>query len=258
MVMLAHTASLSRLPMTYRLTFLILYLALGGCDFFGGEEGGSFTVTGTVIDAETGAPLAGIGVTLDDGQSPISWSRTSGAGPVPYEPGPRASFVVEEATTGPDGRFRLEHSSERLSGYSLRINDGPYDDRYTTSGDNFYPDAGDVLDYGEIPISRHRTTIATGTVVLTGTGEPLDSVRVAVEELIPYQGYYQATATTMTDAGGAFLVRFERAVADTTYRVHINAPWSRDPPTPYTDRAFDIVAGDTLDLGVIELSHVGD
>lgn len=236
----------------------LLCLFLGGCDLFADDEGGSFEVVGTVVDAETGAPLAGIGVTLDDGESPISWSRESSGSLVPFESDTGASFVVEETTTGADGRFRLEHSSDRLSGYSLRVNDGPYDDRYTTNGDNFYPDDGDVLDYEMIPISRHRTTIAAGTVVLAGTGDPLDSVRVAIEEFIPYGGYYQATATTITDPEGAFLVRFDRAIADTTYRVLVNAPWYRDPPTPYTDRAFGTTAGDTLDLGVVELSLNGD
>lgn len=102
------------LTMLYRIFLLLLGLLITGCDLFGNDEGGSFEVQGIVVDAETGAPLSGIGVSLDDGGSPISWSRPSGSGPVPYESGPGASFVVDEATTGADGRFRLGHSSERL------------------------------------------------------------------------------------------------------------------------------------------------
>lgn len=222
------------------LSILAALLLLAGCDLFADDEGGSFEVVGTVVDAETGAPLSGIGVTLRD---------------------PSFSYVHPirtQMTTGANGRFRLAYSSGRLSGYTLNVNDGPYNDSYTAYRDSFYPDPGDVLDYGEIPISRHRTIEVTGTVVLDETGEPIDGLRVAIESYSPSSGYFTSVANTTTDGEGTFLVRFERAISGITYRVLVNAPWYRDPPTPYTDRTFDVEAGETLELGVIELSHVGD
>ncbi len=90
--------------------------------------------------------------------------------------------------------------------------------------------------------------------MLDETGEPIDSLRVEIEEFVPYYGTFWPAETGLTEADGSFTLRFRRALPNVIYRVLVNAPWCHDPPTPYTDRTFDVAAGDTLALGTVSLS----
>ncbi len=92
---------------------------LAACDLFAGSDGGPLTVSGRVVLAETGEPLAGVGITF----------TTAGI----------VQVLVDSARTDADGRFSLRHDSTRPRGtatsgtcYAVTVNDGPYDSRYTT------------------------------------------------------------------------------------------------------------------------------
>src|SRR5690606_26243206 len=101
---------------TMLVVLLAALLAAGGCDLFMHRE---TTVSGVVVDAETGNPLEGIGVTLRIG--------TAASG---YYP------VVAADTTSGQGTFRLRYDTEGRSSYPIfEVNITPYNPSYSTFSD---------------------------------------------------------------------------------------------------------------------------
>ena len=118
----------------YSIIFMLPLLVLGGCDLLMGEDDGTIVVTGTVVLAETGEPLAGLGVSLTRSLN-----------------GPGA-FLEETAWTGPDGRFRLRHEARSTGlAFTLTVNDEPYDNRYTLVRSRLR--SGDDLALGTVRLS---------------------------------------------------------------------------------------------------------
>jgi hypothetical protein len=120
------------LPVTLALAALLL---LSGCDFFGGEEDTTIRATGTVIFAETGEPIGGLGVVF---------RRAGGVG--------SSIFVRARTTTAADGSFELVHDGGEGAAYVFRINDDPYDGRYSTFSRPIR--AGETEDFGVIELPR--------------------------------------------------------------------------------------------------------
>ena len=92
-------------------------MSLGGCDLLGREDT-TIVATGRVVLAETGAPIQGLGVALEYG----------------------AGYFLAAATrTAPDGTFRIEYDpgEDDRSVHALKINDEPYDGRYTVERTSF-------------------------------------------------------------------------------------------------------------------------
>jgi len=105
------------------------------------------------------------------------------------------------------------------------------------------------------------TTIrAFGTVVLEGTGEPIENLGVAIVAVPPSFGGAVAVAETRTDAEGHFDLRYEvpqspGASVGYSYSVRINdVPYDGRYATAggYTE------PGETIDFGVVELSRIED
>lgn len=103
-----------------RFSFVVATLALtfSGCGLFGSEDGCLIEATGRVVLAETGEPIAGLGVSL----------RSAGI----------VGVTEDTDRTDSEGRFALRHDTTRPSGravtttgYTLTVNDEPYDDSYT-------------------------------------------------------------------------------------------------------------------------------
>ena len=93
--------------MTCRVLLLLAVALASGCDLLGREP--VIDISGTVMDASLGQPLAGLGVSLRTG----GWAGGSAAA---------------RATTDAAGRFHL-----RAVGYEylqFEVNDEPYDGRY--------------------------------------------------------------------------------------------------------------------------------
>jgi hypothetical protein len=119
--------------MIYRTLPLLLCLLLAGCDLFGDDPDTTIRATGTVVFAETGEPIGGLGVVF----------RLAG--------GVGASIVVRaRTTTAADGSFELIHDGGEGASYTLVINDDPYDERYSTSGAEMF--AGEEKDFGVVEL----------------------------------------------------------------------------------------------------------
>lgn len=114
--------------------FLALLL-LTGCELFGSEPDTRVVATGTVVFAETGEPIEGLGVVL---------RATGGYG--------SAVFIRARTTTAPDGSFELTFEAPEWGAYTFRVNDDPYNDDYATFSDPIR--AGESKDYGVIELPR--------------------------------------------------------------------------------------------------------
>jgi hypothetical protein len=112
---------------------LAAVLLLSGCDLFSGEEDTTIRATGTVVFAEIGEPIEGLGVVL----------RASGG----FGAG---VFIRARTTTAADGTFELVYEGSEGAGYTLVVNDDPYDERFSTSGGPMF--AGEEKDFGVIEL----------------------------------------------------------------------------------------------------------
>ena len=116
--------------------FLTLLL-LGGCDLFSGEEDGTIVITGTVVSAETGNPIEGLGISLDKG------------GPNFIRP------LVATTRTDDDGTFRIVYDATgSRSTHLLTINDEPYDARFRVRGISFV--RGEQRDLGVVELEENE------------------------------------------------------------------------------------------------------
>jgi hypothetical protein len=116
--------------------------------------------------------------------------------------------------------------------------------------------AGLVLLGGCDLFSEEDTTIrATGTVVLTESGEFIEGLNVILIEDASGIGGYKTVKTTTTDASGRFALNYDDVVEQWGYNIRINAePYDSD----YTSRLVVVQPGETRDLGVIELERTED
>ena len=119
----------------------IALFALAGCDLLAsGPNHDPITVSGTVVFAETGAPLADISATIifiASSAETLATTNTDAAGrfSVTYDPPEQTGAVTR-------------------GGYAFEINTNPYDGRYTTAGDNnMYP--GTTRDLGSVTLTRN-------------------------------------------------------------------------------------------------------
>lgn len=124
--------NLSRIALGFAVVAL-----LSGCDLFSKEDT-RILLSGTVVLAETGEPLPGLGVTL---------RSTGGFG--------SSVFIQAKTQTGADGAFRLDVDAEEGAAFSFNLNDDPYDGRYTAFGEPVR--AGKQTDYGVIELRRATT-----------------------------------------------------------------------------------------------------
>ena len=119
----------------------IALLALAGCDLLAsGPNHDPITVSGTVVFAETGAPLAGISATIIFvalGAETLATTRTDAAGrfSVSYDPPERSG-------------------AQPRGGDSFEINSYPYDSRYTVSRTGRL-NPGTTRDLGTVVLSRN-------------------------------------------------------------------------------------------------------
>ena len=99
-------------PTFWTLALLLLTAVAAGCELFDSESG-TVVITGRVVLASTGEPIAGLGVSLRGG---------GGVNPV------RAV-----TRTGDDGSFTFNYDhGETNFPFLLTVNDEPYDSRYFT------------------------------------------------------------------------------------------------------------------------------
>ncbi len=104
---------------------LLAAASLSGCNLLTGEDDPAIRAEGTVVLAETGEPVRGLGVAIV--RVPPSWG---------------GSEAVETVRTDAEGRFALSYEVELPSrsssgvnyAYSVIINTAPYDSRYSKSG----------------------------------------------------------------------------------------------------------------------------
>ena len=92
--------------------FLTLLL-LTGCELFESESDTTVIATGTVVLAETGEPIEGLGVVF---------RATGGFG--------SSAIIRARTTTAEDGSFELTFGGSEGGYYNLVVNDDPYDSRY--------------------------------------------------------------------------------------------------------------------------------
>ncbi len=119
-------------------------LYLGGCDLLTGEDDTTIRAEGTVVLAETGAPVRGLGVAIV--QVPPSWG---------------GSQAVETVRTDAEGRFALSYEVElprrSSSGvnyaYSVVINTAPYNSHYSTAGREGVNPPVDI-DFGVVELEK--------------------------------------------------------------------------------------------------------
>ncbi len=117
---------------------LVPLLILSGCNLFGSETDGTMRIVGTVVVAETGAPVGGLGVTL---------SESSFGGGV---------LIRASTTTNVDGNFLIIYDAGPHGGlHTVTINDEPYDPRYTVSGGSARP--GEETDLGVIELEENES-----------------------------------------------------------------------------------------------------
>ena len=107
-------------------------LLLGGCDLFTDNDT-TIRASGTVVLAETGAPLEGITVALDEivGISHV---------------------YVETVETDAEGRFALSYDAKESFGYNIIVNANNTTLNYT--GRTFRVNPGDDRSLGVIELSR--------------------------------------------------------------------------------------------------------
>ncbi len=126
-------------------TLPLLFLAalcLGGCGLFTDDDP-TIRAEGTVVLAETGAPVRGLGVAIV--QVPPSWG---------------GSEAVETVRTDAEGRFALSYEVELPSrsssgvnyGYLVEVNHAPYSDRYTVFRRAATP--GQEYDFGVVELEE--------------------------------------------------------------------------------------------------------
>lgn len=113
----------------------LLLLLLGGCDFSEDEPNAPLFASGTVVLAETGEPIEGLGVVL---------RATGGFG--------SSVFIRARTTTGAGGSFELAYQGTDNGAYTFRINDDPYNGDYRTFSRPIR--AGDREDFGVIELPR--------------------------------------------------------------------------------------------------------
>lgn len=114
--------------------FLVL-LPLTACELFESEPDTTVVATGTVVLAETGEPLGGLGVVF---------RATGGFG--------SSAIIRARTTTAEDGSFELIFDGSEGGYYLLSVNDNPYDDRYGAYDEGI--SAGSREDFGVIELSR--------------------------------------------------------------------------------------------------------
>lgn len=114
---------------------LLILLTLAGCDLFGSEPDTTVRATGTVVFAETGEPIEGLGVVL---------RATGGYG--------SAVFIRARTETVADGSFELTFEGSKGAAYSFVVNDDPYDGSYSTFSRPIR--AGETEDFGVIELPR--------------------------------------------------------------------------------------------------------
>ena len=114
-----------------------LLVFASGCSLFGSEDT-LIVATGRVVLAETGEPIAGLSVSLD-------------------RAGRTLQFIAATTQTRTDGTFRIEYDpgEDDHNPHELKVNDEPYDSRYTTSRASYI--RGEKKDLGDIEISRTET-----------------------------------------------------------------------------------------------------
>ena len=116
---------------------LTLSLLSGGCDLLAPEPDGTIVVTGTVVLAETGEPIEGLSVALKDSGSFGLY------------------FVRATALTQADGTFYLTHDAgPHGTLHAVRVNEEPYDPRYTGFGTSARP--GEQTDLGVIELEGNE------------------------------------------------------------------------------------------------------
>ena len=120
-------------------SLLALLVSASGCSLLESEDT-LIVATGRVVLAETGEPAAGLSVSLN---------RAGGS----YGSYP----IVATVRTASSGTFRLEYDpgEEDRSPHGLKINDEPYDSRYTTNRASYI--RGEKKDLGDIEVSRTET-----------------------------------------------------------------------------------------------------
>ncbi len=94
-------------------------LCLGGCGLFTDDDP-TIRAEGTVVSAESGDPIAGLTVALDEivGISHV---------------------YVETVRTDGEGRFRLAYEATESFGYRINVNESPYDPAYSRFREVFQP-----------------------------------------------------------------------------------------------------------------------
>lgn len=112
---------------------LFLALLLSGCDLFG-EEDTTIRASGTVVLAETGEPLEGISVVLNESGGLYDHTKV---------------LTVESNS---EGRFTLRYDAVDSFGYDIRINADPYNPDYTSG--LFAVTPGEPRDLSIIELSR--------------------------------------------------------------------------------------------------------
>src|SRR5690606_15632721 len=140
-----HTPSISTMRrFVYSTIFMLPLLVLGGCDLFESSlEEIVVEATGTVVSAETGEPIGGLGVAIQ--QIPAGFS---------------ASVTVATAETDAEGRFDIRHEASRVrqghpnNSYAVEINVVPYDDRYGSFRRDVFPPPDVHLNLGVIELEE--------------------------------------------------------------------------------------------------------
>ena len=117
-------------------------LALAGCDPYDSTRNPDpVTASGTVVLAETGEPIVGLGVAINEVvsgvASPVSSTRTDEEG----------QFSLSYDPPGAPG-------AAISAGYDVAIN-SPYDARYTTGGQAVSP--GRTIRFGTVELSRNTS-----------------------------------------------------------------------------------------------------
>lgn len=120
-----------------RIALLLVLLLLAGCELFESEPDTRVVATGTVVLEGTGEPLAGLSVVL---------RATGGFG--------SSVFIRARTTTATDGSFELTYEGSEGAAYTFRVNDGPYNNSYSTFGGPIR--AGEEKDYGVIALEENE------------------------------------------------------------------------------------------------------
>ena len=119
------------------LAFVLLF---SGCDLIlNNEDGCLIEAQGRTISPGTGEPVVGLGVSLQESSI--------------------VSPVVAKSRTGQDGQFLITYDARRpagtnaiTEGYTLTINDEPYDPRYTVRVSSIFEGGECSVDLGDVEI----------------------------------------------------------------------------------------------------------